>query len=94
MDDRMNRLESRVSKLEDIVATLRSDVSEIKALIPTLATRADIAELAGILSTKIENAVGTLLKDALNAIPQRHALIWSAVSTVAIVAGTLVAMLK
>lgn len=86
---RIDNLEVRVSKLEDIVSVLKTDVAEIKAILPHLATRADISQVI----SKIDDAVSGLLKDALRSVPARQVVVWTSVSAITALVGLALAMM-
>lgn len=80
---RIDRLETRVTKLEDIVSVLRDDVSEIKALLPSLATREDVLAV----SNKIDQAVSGLLREALASVPAKQVVLWTSISAIVAIVG-------
>lgn len=89
MDDlpaRVGRLETRVDSLDNAVGTLREDVSEIRAILPALSTKADVAAVAERLSSKIDASVVGLLRDALSAYPARIGNLFALMSAVAAIA--------
>lgn len=96
MDDltnRVERVESRVDLLEATVRVLSVDVAEIKAVLPSLSTKADIAQSSERLSEKIDSAINGLLKDALAAFPAKLGLVLAALSGFAVLVTTVVEIL-
>ena len=55
-------------------------MTKIEAILPSVATKADLAAISERLSTKIDTAVVGLLKDALSAYPARTGNIFALVS--------------
>lgn len=86
------QLERRVSTLEATVSDMKSDVAEIKGVLSSLATKADIAVSSERLSSKIDNSVNGILDSALKAYPARVGLIWTAVGALAMVAAAVEAL--
>jgi hypothetical protein len=97
MDDlptRVGILETRVDKHDTLLGALRTDVSKIEAVLPSVATKADLAAISERLSAKIDTAVVGLLKDALSAYPARMGNIFALVSALAAIAAVAIAALK
>lgn len=84
------RLEPRVERLEERISELESDMAVLQALMPTLATKADLGEL----HSHIDKSVNGLLRDAMQSIPGRHAMIWSTVCGITAVLGVVLTLLK
>jgi len=67
------------------VERLDSDISEIKTTLARTATKDDVAAVG----TKIDSAINGLLRDALNAIPAKQTMWWTAVMAIAAIGTTL-----
>lgn len=85
--NRVSRLESSFSKLENHVVRLDKDISEIRVILGQTATKTDVANLGA----KIDQAVSGVLRDAINAVPGRHIAIWTTVMAIATIGLVLLA---
>lgn len=83
LEPRIDMLEQRVNRLEDVVAILRDDVSEIKGLLPNLATKADVTAVV----SKIDQSINGILKDALSSVPAKQVVLWTSISSITALVG-------
>lgn len=65
----------RIGTLEDAVDVLKADLRELKVIVPTLATKSDLAQHETRMSQKIDGAINGVLHDALNSVPARYAAV-------------------
>lgn len=86
--DRIDDLEGRVERLESITSQLRSDLAEVKALLPTLTTKEDLKSLEITLVTKFYEGLNGSLQSAINAYPGWLGTAWTAVGSLATVIAT------
>lgn len=89
LDSRVKRLEEGMLAISSHVSRLDSDISEIRATLAHTATKADMERI----SAKIDQAVGGLLKDALNSVPGRQAAMWATVTAMVSVGMLLITIL-
>lgn len=81
-------LSRRVDSHDRRITQLETDMTEIRAYLGNTATKTDIAEV----KAQIDRSISGILRDALNAVPARHAAMWGGVAALA-TAGMLVAAL-
>lgn len=92
--DELKSLDGRVGILERAVALLQADMAEIKAILPFLATRTDVAVMSKDVTSKIDTAINGLLKSALDSVPMK-ATVWVGVLTALVmIFGTVVTLLQ
>lgn len=75
----MQAAEERIEEHERRVAELETDMGEIRAYLGEAATKTDIATLR----TYIDGAINGILREALSAMPARHAALWGGVAALA-----------
>jgi hypothetical protein len=73
-------LDERVGCLEEHVARLDDDISEIRDTLSGMATKTDLAFAQLELKSHIDAAIGGVLLNALNAVPGKQAALWAAIS--------------
>ena len=75
-DRRWEDHEKRHLTLDRSIVTIETDLKEMRAAQATLATRADL-----------QQAINIVLRDALNSLPARHAVIWAAITALVALAA-------
>lgn len=93
LEDRVEDLEPRVSKVEQMIGVLTADLAEMRAKFPYLATREDVAKLGERLASKIDGSVGGLLRDALAAEPAYRMRWWAAAGVFVALGSMIVSLL-
>jgi phage shock protein A len=73
-------LDTRVERLEEHVARLDDDISEIRDTLSGMATKTDVAFAKVELKSHIDAAIGGVLLNALNAVPGKQAALWTGIS--------------
>jgi uncharacterized coiled-coil protein SlyX len=74
LEGRVGKLENKADTLDTTVTALRLDLTEIRAVMPSVATKTDISECSERLSSKIDSALNSQLNNALNAVPWKHSV--------------------
>lgn len=87
-------LTGRVDVLQHELFMLKSDVAEIKGLLPNLATKADVSVMGERLGSKIDDSVNGLLKDALASVPAKVTIWFAAISAFAVFIGAAATILQ
>ena len=96
MDDlipRIDRLESRVNKLESITSGLREDLAEVRAMLPSLSTKEDLRAIETSLTKELYVAINGILGDAIRAYPNKLGVIWTAIGSTATLVATALALI-
>lgn len=72
LEQKAREHDARFTRLEASIDTLKEDVAEIKGSLKALATKSDLSVM-----------VNGVLRDALNAVPMRQSILWTAISALA-----------
>ena len=75
LEDWRTKHEARHRTLDEHIQVLSGDIKEIRAAQGNMATKADIAEI----NRHIDISINTILRDALNAVPAKHAAMWAGI---------------
>ncbi len=78
LEVRVDAIESGQQQLSDRVGKLDEDIQVLHTALGNTATKDDLNQVAA----GIEHSINGLLRDALNAIPARHAALWTAIMAV------------
>ncbi|MGH7118152.1 MAG: hypothetical protein ACREFP_04045 [Acetobacteraceae bacterium] len=89
LPERLDAVERGIEANDHRIRQLEVDMGEIRAYLGQTATKADVAELG----QQIAGAINGILRDALNAVPARHAAIWGGVAAIATVGMLIVVVL-
>ncbi|MGH7056426.1 MAG: hypothetical protein ACREFZ_00900 [Acetobacteraceae bacterium] len=86
---RLGAAERRLDEHEKRIAELETDMGEIRTYLGEVSTKDDIARLR----TYIDGAINGILREALNAVPGWHSLVWGGIAAIAAIIAVAASLL-